>query len=133
MDFASINWFAVLVAALSTFLIGGIWYGPLFGKTWMEEEGFSEEDLKDANMAKIYGIAFILELIMALNLAMFIQGVSIAQGAFYGFLTGFGWIALAMGVNALFSRITFRLWFINSFYFVITFTLMGTILAAWPK
>lgn len=130
MDFSTVNWLAVLVATASAFVVGGLWYGPLFGKAWMNEMGFTEEELKEANMAKIYGIAFVLEFIMALNLAMFIGDSSISQGAFYGFLTGFGWVALAMGVNALFSRTSFKLWFINSFYFVVLFTLMGVILTA---
>jgi hypothetical protein len=28
---ADINWLAVLVAAVVTFVLGGLWYGPLFG------------------------------------------------------------------------------------------------------
>lgn len=130
MDFSTVNWLAVLVATASAFVVGGLWYGPIFGKAWMDEMGFTEEELKEANMAKIYGIAFVLEFIMATNLAMFIGDSTVSQGAFYGFLTGFGWVALAMGVNALFSRTTFKLWFINAFYFVILFTLMGVILTA---
>jgi hypothetical protein len=133
---------AIVVAAVSTFIIGAIWYGPLFGKIWMNEMGFTEEDLKQANMVKIYGIAFVLEFIIALNLAMFFfggadpcmndcPGITTGQGAFYGFLTGFGWVAMAMGVNALFNRSSFRRWAIDAFYFVVTFTVMGTILAAW--
>ncbi|MFH6984234.1 DUF1761 domain-containing protein [Marinoscillum luteum] len=131
MDISSLNWLAVIASAVMTFVVGGIWYGSLFGQTWMDEMGFTEEELKEANMVKIYGIAFVLELIMAINLAMFIGEASVSEGALYGFLTGFGWVALAMGVNALFSRSSFKLWFINSFYFVITFTLMGVILTAW--
>ncbi|MBV6647966.1 MAG: DUF1761 domain-containing protein [Cyclobacteriaceae bacterium] len=131
MDFSSLNWLAIIVAALSTFVIGAAWYGPIFGKAWMNEHGYTEEDLKNANMGKIYGTAFVLEFIMTLNLAMFVQGVSIGEGVFYGFLTGFGWIAMAMGVNYLFSRNSIKLWFIDSFYFVVSFTLMGFILSAW--
>lgn len=131
MDFSSLNWLAIAASAAMTFVVGGIWYGPLFGKAWMAEMGFTEEDLKEANMVKIYGVAFVLQFIMALNLALFIQGVSVREGAFYGFLTGFCWVAMALGVNALFSRASLRLWFINAFYFVIIFTMMGVILAAW--
>ncbi len=126
------NWLAVVVAALSTFMIGAIWYGPLFGKPWMKEHGFSEDDLKEANMGKIYGIAFILEFLIAVNLAIFLSDSSdVTWGITAGFLAGFGWVALAMGVNALFSRSTLKLWFIDSFYFVVTFMIMGAILTAW--
>lgn len=131
MEDVSINWLAVLVATISTFVIGAIWYGPLFGKAWMKENSFSEEDLKNANMGKIYGTAFVLELIMAINLAFFLHGLPVAEGALYGFFTGFGWVAMAIGVNYLFSRNSVKLWFIDSFYFVVSFTLMGAILTAW--
>jgi len=129
---ASINWLAVVVAALSAFVLGALWYGPLFGELWMEENGFTEEDLAASNMPAIYGTAFVLEFVIATNLAFFVGEASVRDGALYGFLVGFGWIAMAMGVNALFSRSTVRLWFIDSFYFVVSLTLMGVILAAWP-
>ena len=45
MDFASINWLAVLVAGISAFVVGGIWYSPgLFGKAWMKDNNFTEEN-----------------------------------------------------------------------------------------
>ncbi|MGB4971685.1 MAG: DUF1761 domain-containing protein, partial [Cyclobacteriaceae bacterium] len=51
-----LNYWAILVSALSTFLIGGLWYSPaVFGKAWMKENGLTEEDLKKGNMAKIFG------------------------------------------------------------------------------
>ncbi|MEP2773544.1 MAG: DUF1761 domain-containing protein [Fulvivirga sp.] len=128
---ASVNWLAVIVATLSTFVLGAIWYGPLFGKAWMAEHGYTEEDLKDANMGKIYGTAFVLEFIMTANLAFFIAGVGLGESVLYGFLTGFGWVAMAIGVNYLFSRNSIKLWFIDAFYFVISFTIMGAILGAW--
>ena len=34
-----INWLAVLAAAVSAFVLGGIWYGPLFKNTWCREAG----------------------------------------------------------------------------------------------
>ncbi|WP_420577942.1 DUF1761 domain-containing protein [Ekhidna sp.] len=132
MDFSSINWLAVLVATVSAFIVGGLWYGPIFGKAWMAEMGFTEDDLKDANMAKIYGTAFVLEFIIALQLAFFLghggTEPTVGQGATYGLHIGLFFIAAAMGVNALFSRSSLKLWFINAFYFVILLTLMGVIL-----
>lgn len=128
---ATINWLAIVVATGSTFALGALWYGPLFGKVWMEEKGFTEEELKSANMGQIYGTVFVLELIMAVNLAFFLSGLSIMEGALYGFATGFGWVAMALGINYLFSRNSMKLWFIDSFYFVVSFTIMGVILTAW--
>ena len=67
MDFQqaidSINYWAVLVAALSAFVIGGLWYSVLFEKPWMEENGYTEEKLKNSNMAMIFGGSFILSVV----------------------------------------------------------------------
>ena len=132
MDLTTINWLAVTVATLLTFVIGAIWYGPIFGKAWMKEHGFTEDDLKDANMGKLYGTAFVLEFVMTLNLAVFIGDSSdVMRGLAYGFHFGFGFIALAMAVNSLFSRSTIKLWAIDSFYFVLCFLLNGAILSLW--
>ena len=48
-----INHWAAIVAAISTFVIGGLWYRPLFGKKWMEANGFTEDDMKKGNQGMI--------------------------------------------------------------------------------
>jgi len=59
-----INWLAVFAAALSTFVIGGLWYSPvLFGKVWMRVNGFSEEQVAGFNKARAFGGSFILALV----------------------------------------------------------------------
>jgi drug/metabolite transporter (DMT)-like permease len=128
-----LNYFAVLVAALSTFLIGGLWYSPtLFGKAWMKENGFKEEELKKSNMVKIFGLAFVLGLIAAVNLAMFLGPESDpVMGAVWGFAAGFGWVATFVGTHYLFERKSFKLFLINAGYSVVALTVMGVILAAW--
>ncbi len=42
MDFHAVNWLSVLVAALTGFVIGSLWYGPLFQKPWMRLTGMHE-------------------------------------------------------------------------------------------
>jgi hypothetical protein len=128
-----LNIWAVLVAALSTFLIGGLWYSPaVFGKAWMKENGFTEESLKNSNMVKIFGLTFFLALIAAFNLAMFMGPEDKPEmGAMWGFLAGFGWVATFIGTHYLFERKSFRLFLINAGYSIVTLTLMGVILAWW--
>ena len=73
MDFSKINYFAVLVAALSTFVLGGLWYSPLlFGKAWMRVNNFSDTDVAGFSKARMFGWSFIFALIMSLNLSMFL-------------------------------------------------------------
>lgn len=70
--FGSMNWLAVLVAAVSSFVIGGLWYGPLFGRAWMQAFGFTEEDLKQRSVPKTFGLSLLLAFVAALILEMFI-------------------------------------------------------------
>jgi drug/metabolite transporter (DMT)-like permease len=128
-----LNYLAILVAALSTFLIGGLWYSPaVFGKIWMRENGFTEEGMKRSNMVKIFGLAFLLGLIAAVNLAMFLGEESDPMmGAFYGFLAGFGWVATFVGTHYLFERKSFTLFLINAGYSVVALTVMGLIIGSW--
>lgn len=128
-----LNYFAILVSALSTFLIGGLWYSPAaFGKAWMRENGFTEESLKGGNMIKIFGVSFLLAVISAVNLAMFMGPESNpTMGALWGFLAGAGWVATFVGTHYLFERKSFTLFLINAGYSIVALTLMGVILAAW--
>ena len=73
MDMSSINWLAVLAAGISAFVLGGVWYSPaMFGNAWMKANNLDLETIRKGNMLKIYGVAFILSLVMAANLAMFL-------------------------------------------------------------
>jgi len=128
-----LNYFALLVAALSTFLIGGLWYSPAaFGKAWMRENGFTEESMKGGNMIKIFGLTFLLALISAVNLAMFMGPENKpAMGALWGFLAGAGWVATFVGTHYLFERKSFTLFLINAGYSVVALTVMGVIIAWW--
>ena len=133
MDLSQINYLAVVVAAIISFVIGGVWYSPImFAKAWMKENGFEEEDLKNANMGKIFGSSFILALIISFNLAAFIgpQG-DLTFGLFAGFAAGFGWVAMSIGTMYLFERRSFKLFLINAGYQIVTYTIMGGILGVW--
>ncbi len=129
-----INYFAVLAAAASTFVIGGLWWSPLlFQKAWMRANGFTEESLEEGNMVKIFGVSFVLTVVMAFNLAMFLAGpdTTVAWGATAGVLAGGGWVALGIAVVALFERRSLTYVLVNGGYFVVAFAVMGAILGAW--
>ena len=132
------NLLAVVIAALVGFVVGGLWYSPmLLGNAWMKAAGVTEEQINGGNKAKIFGISLIALLIMSYCLEMFI-GPSTASaanawgmGAFYGFLTGFGWIFFAFVVVGLFELRSWAYMLINGGYWVVTMTLMGAILGGW--
>lgn len=133
MDPSLINWPAVLVAALSSFMVGGIWYNPkVFGNTWMKESKLKEEELKAANSGKIFGFTALFSLIMAANLAAFLAEptTDVSWGATAGFLAGI-WGFSAIAVHSLFELRSWRHIFINGLYSIVSLTIMGAILGAW--
>lgn len=130
--FDSIHYWAVLAAAASAFLIGGLWYSALFSKVWMKTNGFTEAELRKASMGRIFGGSFVLALIIAFVLALFLGPErDAATGAMAGFMAGLFWVAAAMGITYLFERKPLVLFFINAGYHVVTFTVMGLILGLW--
>ena len=133
MDQSKLNYLAVLVAAVASFLIGGIWYSPiLFARAWMRENGFTEESLKGGNMAMIFGGSFVLTLIMAFNLAAFLAGpTDLVWGMTAGALAGIGWVAFSLGVTYLFERKSFKLFLINAGFHAVSFIVMGGIIGVW--
>ena len=133
MDISTINWLAILVAAISSFALGSLWYAkPVFGGIWQKLIARTDEEIKNASMVKIFGLSFLLTLVMAINLAMFIgpdQGA--AFGLFAGAAAGIGWVAMSLGVNYLYEGRSFRLWLINAGYMSLALAIMGTIIGAW--
>ena len=132
MSFQSLNYLAVIAAAVSAFAIGGLWYSPLLlGGAWKKANGF-EGDQPGAG-PKVFALALILSLVMAVNLAMFLNDskTTVAWGAAAGFLAGFGWAAMGIGIVALFERRSAKYVLINGGYLTVALTVMGVILGAW--
>lgn len=128
-----VNWWAVVAAALSTFVLGGLWYSPaLFGRAWMSENGFNAAD-PPPKRGKVFGFAFVFSLAMAANLAFFLAEpkTTASWGATAGLLAGLGWVALALAIIALFERRSWRYILINGGYMTTSFVIMGLILGAW--
>ncbi|MGP0224521.1 MULTISPECIES: DUF1761 domain-containing protein [unclassified Paenarthrobacter] len=124
-----INWLAVVLAALATFVVGGLWYSVLFAKPWQRAAGVTDEQLRSGTV-RVFAGSFILAVVMAVFLAAFIGRGGAAFGTFAGLAAGIGWVAAALGVNYLFERRSPVLFAINGSYNVVTFTAMGAIIGA---
>lgn len=130
--FQNIQWLSVLAAAVSSFLIGGIWYGPLFGRAWMAAFNYTEEDLKKRSVPKTFGLSLLLAFVAAFVLEMFIGPTAdLAFGGMAGFFAGFGWVATFLGILYLFEMQSLKAYLINGGYCVVALTVMGIILGAW--
>lgn len=129
-----INHWAVIACAIANLALGALWYSPLlFYKAWKKENSFSDEQLKNINPAKVYGITFISSVIISYNMVFFLGDAKtdMAWGATAGFLTGFGFCALSFTVISLFELRSWKYIFINGGYITLYFTIIGFILGTW--
>lgn len=123
----AVDWLSVLAATGLAFLLGGIWYGPLFGAAWMAEHDLTSERIKaEFSPAKTYGATFALALLSAAVLgAVLGPDPSPAQAVGAGLTVGVGWVAASIGTNYLFSGHSMRLFLIDGGYHTVKFALMG--------
>ena len=74
IDFSLINYKAVLVAAVATFILGGAWYQALFGQAWIKAHGYSAEQVAQMRaqrpMPVFLGMMLICYLVIALVMAV---------------------------------------------------------------
>ncbi len=144
MYFRGVNLWSVLVAAVSTMVIGFLWYSPLlFARPWMVLMGYDPDDKSELDemrkgAGKNYAIAFIASLISALVLGKLIElrPRSPLHGTWIAFAVWLGFVSTVQLTDALFSKKPFKLYkpyAINTGYQLVCYLVMGTILAAWAS
>jgi len=131
MNIFDVNWLAVVAAAATGFLVGGIWYGPIMGKKWMGAVGLTEEEIQGGSMGKIYGGAFAFSLLaswtLAHTFASYMQDLNVTVKILTAFGVALGFIIPAIGTNYLFSQKSKTLFFIDAGYWMLFYIAMGTV------
>lgn len=129
----TINFWAVLAAAVVNFAIGGIWYSKaLFGDAWLKAVNKRMEELGNPTQSML-GM-FVGELIAAYILAHFASyagATTIEGGIQLGFWVWLGFIATSTLSIYLFEGRPKKLWLLFNAYQLIAFMVMGAILAIW--
>ena len=154
------NYLAILVAALSSFVVGFIWYNPkVFGTIWMNEIGMTDEKAKQGNMLKIFGFTFIFACMFAFMMPTItihqIGAVQLAgrnesdealiaflqvhgesfrtfkHGALHGLIAGIFLALPIVATNSLFEQKSWRYTFITAGYWIVVMTVMGAIICGW--
>ena len=140
MRFHHLNLLAVLVAAISTMVVGFLWYSPLlFAKPWMKEMGYDPNDkAKTEEMKKsagrAYGGSFVASLVSAFILALFLHEmrvVSLNIGLLVAFHVWLGFVATVQFTSALFTKQSMKLFGINTGYQLVCYLAMAAILTVW--
>ena len=127
-----INILAVLVASVSSFLLGGLWYSRLlFGAAWHRAAGEPSKPGK-GHPVKVFGVSFVFSLVAALAYSILLPAASSAGAAItQGILVGAGLVAASFGINYQFANRGTMMWLIDGGYHTVQFGIYGLIIGLW--
>ncbi|MEP7379845.1 MAG: DUF1761 domain-containing protein [Chloroflexota bacterium] len=131
LEFTTLNWVAVIVAAVVGMVVGIIWYMPMvFGKRWSDSVGRPLPSMTSMNPTVTVG-ALVMPLVMAYVLALLIGGVganSLVNGAIVGFLAWLGFSAMT-ALNAFIYDGRNSTWLmITAGYSLVALVAMGAVI-----
>ncbi len=132
-----INYLAVFFGAIIYYAGGPLWYSrPLFGKAWMEGNGFTEEIMKERQKGawKAYLTAFISALVISYGLARiedYLHVTSLIGGLHAGFWAWLCFVLTTAATNNSFSGRPVKVMLIDSGYHLYGFLVIGMINAVW--
>jgi len=133
--FSNINWLAVVVAGLATFVVGSVWYHEkTLGNKWMKAVGLKRKDLEKANMLRTFGLSLILSLLSAVFLSVICNIIDVKNtfdGGLLGGVIGTFFVAASVGTNYLFAQRSFDLFAIDASYNIVNFVVLGAIIGAF--
>jgi hypothetical protein len=142
MIFMDVNLWSVLVAAITTMVIGFLWYSPvLFARPWMLAMGYDPADkVKTKEMqksaGKSYALSFLASLVSAFVLAKIIDVASVNSvlyGMKFGFAVWLGFVTTVQLTAKLFGKGSTKLYLINTGYQLVCYLAMGAIVAVWRR
>ena len=128
-----VNVVAVLVAALSSFLLGGLWYSKLlFGPAWHRLAGSDPRKMGDSHPAKVFGLSYLFAVIAAFAYAWLVPAApDVLTAATQGLMVGAGVVAASFGINYQFANRGTGLWLIDGGYHALQFLIYGLVLGLW--
>lgn len=127
-----LNWLAVFVAALGSFLLGGPWYSPaLFGGIWIREAN-DQRPAGPAHPPRVFVISFAFSLVAAGAFAYWLGPKPTLPSALgHGLLAGAGLVATSFGINYQFASRSMLMWLVDAGYHTVQFLLFGLVLGLW--
>ena len=134
----SVNYLAVLAAAIAAMVLGFLWYGPLFGKMWMKLMNIDKKKIDEAKkkgMAMNYVIMIISTLVMSYTLAhlvKFLEVANILDSLRVAFWMWLGFIATVMIGTVLWEGKSWKLYCLNATYWLVNLAIMSSILTLMP-
>eukprot|EP01116_Phalansterium_solitarium_P014133 TRINITY_DN31671_c0_g1_i1.p2 TRINITY_DN31671_c0_g1~~TRINITY_DN31671_c0_g1_i1.p2 ORF type:complete len:132 (-),score=37.94 TRINITY_DN31671_c0_g1_i1:160-555(-) len=123
---------AIVLAALSNFVLGGLWYSPLlFLEPWAKAAGFNDysaDSKKKGHETGVYVAALVFALIAAVCFSALVGPKPPLERALrLGLFAGVGFAATSIGIQYQFADRTWTMFAIDAGYHVVKFLIYGII------
>lgn len=136
--FQEFNYWAILVAAVATILLGGLWYSALFARTWARLHSYSPEKLKEMQAkrppAVFFGVMLVSYLLVALVMAMLINAFKIessGEGMFLAFLLWLGPVLPIAATAYIAYDKPIGCYVLDGSFQLVFLLMMGAIIGGW--
>ena len=135
MQFAQINWLAVVVGTVFNMVLGFLWYGPILGKPWtaaMEKMGRKREDMKMSFAT--FSLPLVGAFVSCLVLDLIV--ISFGTGSWWMGLIAGAVVWVGIGASSTLTAGVFEgrpatLWIISFFYFLVVYAAEGLMFSVW--
>lgn len=140
METITVNYLAILVCGIVAMMLWAIWYGPLFGNTWMHIIGATTQDIEERKKmqkkaAPLYAVQFLLTLFQVWVLAYYISGWQEASGVTNALWIWAAFVVPTIAGSAMWNNDTTKIkwtrFLIQAGYQLVSFMVFGSILYWW--
>ncbi len=123
----------IVVAAAIEWLLGALWYGLMFRKSWMAMTGFSETNKpKNGTLGMVSSlIACLLLTYVIAHVVGWVGAISFSGGAKLGIICWVGFIAPPLFTQHIFENRRANLFAINAAYWLLVMAIGGGLTAAF--
>lgn len=130
LDFASLNFIAILLAGIAKFVIGGLWFSPLlFGNLWLTETGLKKEELGSPRNAMLTSLAICILVSFSFAILLQMLALDLRSAIAVGIIVALGITSAQMGLSFPFEGRSLKLFLIYATQCVAEFAAVVLILS----
>ncbi|MBP9771141.1 DUF1761 domain-containing protein [Candidatus Gracilibacteria bacterium] len=135
-----VNYYAILVCGVASLMLGMFWYGPLFGKAWVKQIGFTEKEMEEGRKKGMKGMlptmimAMISSMVMAFVLTNYLSysgAVDMTKALIVGAFVWLGFCATSTISQVLWEKKTWTWYFITIGHQLAQLIIFSAILVSW--
>jgi hypothetical protein len=129
-----VNYLAVAVAAIASYVVATVWYALLFSGLWKRLTGITEMKPTLAHVVLVFLGALVMSFVLLHSIVFgnaYVGTGGIHGGLMGGFFSWLGFVAPVTMMGDLYEKRPWKLWLLDNGFWLISLMVMGVILSVW--